>query len=190
MKYIFTIFILCFFTGCAISVIKDNFDGSNLIKLERDITDFNIISGTLEIVYINFTREQKANKTIGPLTLYCKFEGEKGEVLEGKEIEVKVDNKIFRLKLNEARLQKNDQTSTIAVTIIDGFTVADSENTSIHYIATESTVSKEITDAMKVAESITFRIMTKNIDGVAKNTFECSSSTVNKIKDLINYQFE
>jgi len=179
--------ILFAFAGCSVSIVKDSFDNSTVIKLEREINDFDKLSGTIELVKMVFTKEDKPNNKINPVKIFCKFEGNNKEVLDGKTIEVKVDDKIYLLKLLEARFDKNSQTSTSSVTIIDGFTTSDSEDTSIHYIAVESILSQEVIEAMKNAKSIMFRITTKNIDGVAKNTFKCASYTVNDIKKFINY---
>lgn len=191
MKKICPVFFLIFSIGCsAVQVINDKFDNSTLIKLERDQRDFIQQAGNVEINTMILSREYKAGINKAPVKLFFKFEGRQGEVLEGNTIEIKTDDIIHKCKLIEKRsevYEKAISSSSTSYTWIGAFTYTDSTRSNINVIAIESILSPEVIKAMDNAKSISFRILTKNIDGISKNTYTVVDFLVGDIKDFINY---
>lgn len=173
--------------GCAVSVVKDNFDNSVLIKIDENEGAFERINGNINFIRMMMSRELKDGVKNPPSKLFCKFEGYNGEKFDGDVIEVKVDKIIYKLKLTEARSgERTEQFATM--TRIGNFTFADSTRTNVTIIAMETILDQNILNSMSNAKSITFRIMTKNIDGLSKNTFECLDYTIRAIKSFSNYK--
>lgn len=73
-------------------------------------------------------------------------------------------------------------------TRIGAFTFADSTRSSVHVIAMELTLSKEIQEAILAAREIMIRVITKNIDGILKNTYRFRSQAIKDIKKFIRLQ--
>lgn len=192
MKKIFLFFILMFFIGCSsLTVINDSFDNSHWIYLPMDRGEFIDLSGEIEIVLFYLSKEFKKDSTIATAKLSCKFEGYKGEMLEGNTIEVKTDDVIHKLKLNESRFGVKEKTATSSSTTftwIGAFTYTDTTRSNVNIIAMETVLTKEVLGAMKNAKSISFRILTKNIDGVSKNTFKYKPYVSSDLKEFVDYQ--
>lgn len=192
MKKLFLYLMVSFFIGCSsVSVINDSFDNSQLVKLVIERNEFIPISGDLRIDHFVLSKEYKAGSNIAKTKLFCKFEGYEGQVLEGNTIEIKTDNVIHNLKLNETRLGVVENISTSSATTfnwIGAYTYTDVSRSNVNIIVMETAVSNQVLEAMKNAKNITFRVLAKNIDGIKKNTFRYAPYSSNSIKDFVNYQ--
>jgi hypothetical protein len=188
MKNFILLLILLSFISCSSLVeIKDTFDNSQSINLPMEKYEFVITSGTLHIVYFYLSREFKAGGNNAIAKLNCKLEGYNGEIIEGNYIEMKIDDVIYKMMLNESRFGAKEKISS-SYAQIGAFTFSDTTRTNVNIIAMESIITKDVLDALRNARSITFRILTKNIDGITKNTFRYKPYYQDDLIKFIDYQ--
>jgi len=193
MKKVSILFVFTFLISCTpFNIIHDKFDKSILIKLVKISNDFEQLDGKLVIDEIVFLKEYNAGK-VSDTKLFCKFEGENGEIFEGKNIELNLDGVIYKLNLIESRLgnyEKIISFSSTSYTLLGAFTYSDTSRSNVHVIVTESILPKNIQELITKSKSLMIRIYTKNIDGISKNTFETIDFTLKDIKKFINYNYQ
>ena len=192
MKQLLFILLVSFFISCSsVKVVRDEFDNSASIKLEIKDTDehngFNRLDGNIKIVKILFTKNYDS-KILSDINLFCKFEGYRGELFEGNFIELNTDGKIHQLNLTETRIAQYERETGASLTIftrIGPFTFSDSSRANINIIAMELILSGGIQEAILGSKKAMLRILTKNIDGVSKNTFIFRSKSLSDLKKII-----
>jgi len=192
MKQLLFILFVSFFISCSsVKVVRDEFDNSASIKLEIKDTDehngFNRLDGNIKIVKILFTKNYDS-KIFSNINLFCKFEGYRGELFEGNFIELNTDGKIHQLNLTETRIAQYERETGASLTIftrIGPFTFSDSSRANINIIAMELILSGGIQEAILGSKKAMLRILTKNIDGVSKNTFIFRSKSLSDLKKII-----
>jgi len=186
MKYLPIFFLtLSLFIGCSsVDVVKDKFDNSISIKLEEHEKELFRLDGRLRIDKVIFSKEYQDEK-FSDSKIFFKFVGFHGEVLEGNTIELNVGGTIFKIPLLESRMDDLTQERG-TYTRIGNYTYSNSTN-SQNIIVMEAVLPKNVQDDILKSKSLMMRLYTKNIDGIAKNIFEYTSSTVSEIKEFINY---
>ncbi|MBE3141231.1 MAG: hypothetical protein IMZ53_11715 [Thermoplasmata archaeon] len=174
-------------------MVRDEFDNSASVKLEISNTDeyigFNRLDGKIKIVKILFTKDYDS-KIFSDINLFCKFEGNRGELFEGNFIELNTDGNIHQLNLTEARIDQYERetgTSLTLFTRIGPFTFSDSTRTNVNIIAMDLILSGGIQEAILGSKKVMLRILTKNIDGVSKNTFNFRSKSLSDLKQIIKF---
>jgi len=176
----------------SVQQIYNEFDSSINIKLEQNQEDYNRINGKIKIDKIIFTKKFKDGQESIP-RLFCKFEGRNGEYLEGKTIELKLDGMIYELSLDESRLAQYGKITSSPHTLltrVGAFTFSNSSKDNITILAMETTLSKEILEAILDSKILMLRVFTKNIDGISQNIFRnheySSGGALRDIKEFIN----
>lgn len=190
MKQLSIFSILLLLVSCSFTkVVHDKFDQTSEIRLKLKGSPyfFKTLDGEIKIIEINFSKGSES-KLFSDINMFCKFEGFNGEMLEGETIEISMDGEIFKLPLREARFGDYEIETGTAVTMftrLGPFTFSDSVRSNIHIIVMEMTISKEIQEAILASKKIMIRILTRNIDGISKNTFRYKSIAVSNLKKFI-----
>ena len=192
MKQLLPILLASLFISCSsVKVVRDEFDNSASVKLEISDSDeyngFARLDGKIKIVKFLFTKDYDS-EIFSDINLFCKFEGYRGELFEGNFIELNTDGKIHQLDLTEVRIDQYEREAGASLTIftrIGPFTFSDSTRANINIIAMELILSGGIQEAILGSKKVMLRILTKNIDGVSKNTFKFRSKSLSDLKKII-----
>ncbi len=188
------IILLLLLIGCsAYQVKQDPFDGSFLVTLKQSDNDYIRIEGNLNIYNITFSKEYKSGKT-PDIKLLCVFK-DSSDIPASDYIELMIDKTIYRLKA-DVRLGEHE---TSLGTSISYYGLSSSyantllEKWKTYNIVVETILPNEVVVALYNSKFLMFRVYTKNIIGVHKNTFKSSDNNndsrwaLHDIKEFINY---
>lgn len=195
MKKFAALFVFALSIACSqVKVVHDEFDNSSVVSLDvkefYDDRGMSPVDGQLEVARILFQKDS-ASKPLSDISLFCKFVGSHGEIFEGDSLELNIDGSIYSLEPKETRAgaaEIETGSSRTVFTRLGAFTFSDAKKANIHVIALDLTLSKEIQEALLASEKIMIRILTKNIDGLLKNTFKFKKKSVSDIKNFIMFE--
>jgi hypothetical protein len=191
LKLLAVVAVISITISCStIKVIHDEFDNSNLAKLElseKYVRKFERLDGEIQIDRIVFSKNYIPGKS-SDIQLFSKFEGYQGEQFHGDTIELNTNGIIRKLELSASRQDNYEEITGTSVTVftrLAPFTFSDATRSKINIIVLECLLSKDVQEAILNAKSMMLRVYTENIDGISKNTFKLYPDTLRNIKKFI-----
>jgi hypothetical protein len=196
LKLLAVVSIVSITISCShVNVIHDQFDNSNLVKLEFNGAfswtsfGFDTLNGSIKIDRIVFSKNYVLEK-LSDIRLFCKFEGNQGEIFYGDTIEINIDGSILKQNLLASRQGSYEETTGTSSTVFTrraAYTFSDATRSKVDIIVLECILSKDVQEAILNAKSMMLRVYTENIDGISKNTFRAESDSLKGIKEFIRF---